>query len=134
MLLKSFSLLRAGRDREKARGLAGEIAVDAALLPARFLLARAVFMAWAAFALIVLFGALGLWLGSQLHGIFYIFLILAVLAGTALYFALRAIRRLRQKSEVIAGHMAVATKDRIETKLAARRRKAEAASNTQDFV
>lgn len=125
MLLKSIHLFRARGDTEKSRDLSGELAVDAALLPARFMLARAVFFAWLAFALIIMFGGLGLWLGIQVHGIFYALLIIAAISGAALYTALRAIRRLRKKSEAVAGKMAITAQDRIKTKLAARRGRAE---------
>lgn len=128
MLFKSISLIRARKDGDKARAIAGDMAVDAALLPAQAILGKAKLLSWLAFGVIIVFGALGIWLGISVHGAFYTLLMIAAIAGLILYVALKTIRRAGEAAKAAAGRAALGAEARVKTTLAARRAEAESAA------
>ena len=128
MIFKSISLIRARKDGAKARAIAGDMAVDAALIPAQAALGKAKLLSWLAFGVIIIFGGLGLWLGAAVHGIFYILLIIAGIAGLILYFALKTLRRAGEAAKAAAGRAALGAEARVKAKMAARRAEAERAT------
>lgn len=129
MIFKSISLIRARKDREKARAIAGDMAIDAALIPAQAALGKAKLLSWLAFGVIVIFGALGLWLGMSVHGVFYSLLLIAGIAGLVLYFALKTIRRAGGAAKAAAGRVALGAEARVKSTLAARRAEANTLSS-----
>lgn len=85
MIINSIRLYRARKDPAKAQTIAGEMATDAALLPAQFILGR-VKLVYGLLAIIaLLFLAIIFWLGVKLHWVFFIFSPIGFAVLLALY-------------------------------------------------
>lgn len=72
MIINTIRLYRARKDPAKAQTIAGEMATDAALMPAQFILGRVKLVYGLLAAIALLFVALIFWLGIKLHWVFFI--------------------------------------------------------------